>query len=211
MSDVKAVYTGIKMLLLGFCMPLGCVTHSQPAEMLDRISPAVVAIADQKQTIASGFFVTEDLLLTNEHVLQRQPLFMVASSGKYVQLELEFADKALDVAILRVRRVKALGVLSFREDLAPVGTTLYAIGNPFGTGIATTRGIVSAQPRAIGKAHLLQTDAAINPGNSGGPLVDERGRVVGMVSSRGAVGSGIGFAVPAQTLIPLVDRVRQAD
>ncbi len=70
--------------------------------------------------------------------------------------------------------------------------------------------IVSAQPRAIGQAQRLQTDAAINPGNSGGPLIDQQGRVVGMISARAAVGSGIGFAVPVAAIRKALEKVAQS-
>jgi S1-C subfamily serine protease len=136
--------------------------------------------------------------------LQREPLFVVDDYGKRHLLERVLDDQTLDIAVLRSRRFVAPRVFAFVDQLPPVGTPVFAVGNPFGAGITTTAGIVSALPRAIGRQHMLQTDAAINPGNSGGPLIDRAGHVVGVVTSRGAVGSGIGFVVPAPQVASLV-------
>ncbi|MFL5976273.1 MAG: S1C family serine protease, partial [Solirubrobacterales bacterium] len=94
-----------------------------------------------------------------------------------------------------------------------VGDPVVAIGNPFGLDRTVTSGIVSALQREI-KApngftidNVLQTDAAINPGNSGGPLLDTRGRVVGLnaqIASESGTSSGVGFAIPVDTVKKVV-------
>ena len=74
-----------------------------------------------------------------------------------------------------------------------------AIGNPFGFAHTLTSGIISAKGRVIGTGpydNFLQTDAAIHPGNSGGPLIDLRGRVIGINTAVSSDGPGIGFAIP---------------
>merc|ERR1711976_1011889 len=91
-----------------------------------------------------------------------------------------------------------------------VGQSVMAIGNPFGLDDTLTTGVVSALGRdvdGIGGRPIygcVQTDAAINPGNSGGPLLDSRGRLIGvntMIFSPSGVGSvGIGFAIPVDTV-----------
>ena len=99
-----------------------------------------------------------------------------------------------------------------------VGQATYAIGNPFGLERTVTAGIVSALQREITAPNgfaidqVIQTDAAINPGNSGGPLVDGRGRVVGVnsqIATNGAGGGnvGVGFAVPSNTVREVVPRL----
>jgi S1-C subfamily serine protease len=87
------------------------------------------------------------------------------------------------------------------SDRLEVGQTAIAIGNPLGLERTVTTGVISAvnrSPRGIMLDGLIQTDAAISPGNSGGPLLDSRGRVIGIntavLSARGA--QGLGFAVP---------------
>ena len=98
-----------------------------------------------------------------------------------------------------------------------VGQTCVAIGNPFGLDYTLTTGVVSALGREVDGAGgrpikgCIQTDAAINPGNSGGPLLDSRGRLIGVNTailapgaSAGLAGNvGIGFAIPVDTVQPL--------
>ena len=90
------------------------------------------------------------------------------------------------------------------SDRLQVGDYVVAVGNPFGLGQTVTMGIVSALGRTglspRGYENYIQTDASINPGNSGGPLVDLRGRIVGInaaIIGRRTGGTGIGFAIPA--------------
>ena len=85
------------------------------------------------------------------------------------------------------------------SDKLKVGDIVLAIGNPFGFAHTVTSGIISAKGRVIGQGpydNFLQTDAPIHPGNSGGPLIDMRGRVIGINSAVSAEGAGIGFAIP---------------
>ena len=98
-----------------------------------------------------------------------------------------------------------------------VGTPVAAIGSPFGEKQSLSVGVVSAIDRAIDSltefqiSGAIQTDAAINPGNSGGPLVDGRGRVIGVnqqIKSRSGGGEGVGFAVPADVVSRSLDGLR---
>lgn len=90
-----------------------------------------------------------------------------------------------------------------------VGQRVFAVGNPFGLDLTMTQGIVSGtnrEVRGVGGSKirgLVQTDASINPGNSGGPLLDSRGRLIGvntMILSGSGTSSGVGFAVPSDTV-----------
>ena len=96
-----------------------------------------------------------------------------------------------------------------RSDDLEVGQKVFAIGNPFGLDQTLTAGIVSGLGRQIDSKSgqpilgVIQTDAAINPGNSGGPLLDNEGRLIGIntaILSRSGGSSGIGFAVPVNTI-----------
>jgi serine protease Do len=87
-----------------------------------------------------------------------------------------------------------------------------AIGNPFGLDHTVTAGIVSAKGRVIGAGpydNFLQTDASINPGNSGGPLLDMKGRVIGINTAIVASGQGIGFAIPSTLAKNIIDQLKE--
>ncbi len=93
-----------------------------------------------------------------------------------------------------------------------VGDWAVAIGNPFGLASSVSAGIISARARQIGAGpydDFLQTDAAINPGNSGGPLFNMRGEVIGMNTAIAGLGTGIGFAVPANMIKSLLPRLEK--
>jgi putative serine protease PepD len=123
-------------------------------------------------------------------------------------------DVSSDIAVLRVDpgSVDSLRPLPLaNSDRVRVGDGVVAVGNPFGLDRTATAGIVSAVGREIRAPdgfqidHVIQTDAPINPGNSGGPLLDARGRVIGVNTQIATGGTssgnvGIGFAVPANTV-----------
>jgi S1-C subfamily serine protease len=123
-----------------------------------------------------------------------------------------------DLAVLKIKapgsRLTPLP-LGRSADLA-VGQSVLALGNPFGLDNSLTVGIVSALGRELRSPggriihDVIQTDAAINPGNSGGPLLDSRGRVVGVNSaiySPSGASAGIGFAVPVDIVRRLVPQL----
>ncbi|MEE8129138.1 MAG: trypsin-like peptidase domain-containing protein, partial [Vicinamibacterales bacterium] len=123
-----------------------------------------------------------------------------------------------DLAVLRIdappetlRQVR-LG----DSDRLRVGQSVYAIGNPFGLSATLTSGIVSALNRQIQGLDgdiiedVIQIDASINPGNSGGPLLDSRGRLVGInsqIASPSGASAGVGFAVPVNTVQRVVPQL----
>src|ERR1051326_4272876 len=98
---------------------------------------------------------------------------------------------------------------------ARVGDWVIAIGNPYGLGGSVTAGIISALHRGItgigAYDRYIQTDAAINSGNSGGPMFDLNGNVIGintaLISPTGG-NVGIGFAIPAEQIAPVVEALR---
>ena len=135
-------------------------------------------------------------------------------------------DEEKDLAVLKMAR-GALGTKALRpleigtsSDLA-VGQQCLAIGNPFGLDYTLTTGVVSALGREVSGAGgrpikgCIQTDAAINPGNSGGPLLDSRGRLIGVntaiYTTGGPLGAGgnvgIGFAIPVDTVRRVVNQI----
>jgi S1-C subfamily serine protease len=162
-------------------------------------------------------------IVTNFHVVANGTSFRVTLYGG-ADHEAEFVggDPNKDVAVLKIdpSRLKAplTPVLLPAPDSPPlrVGQTTIAIGNPFGLDHTLTVGVVSALGREV-KGYggvtirdMIQTDASINPGNSGGPLLDRQGRLIGMntmIYTKVGQSAGIGFAVPARTLVRIVPQI----
>jgi S1-C subfamily serine protease len=155
----------------------------------------------------SGVVVTPDgYVLTNEHVVQSvQDARVAFVDGRSVPAVVVGRDPSTDLAVLRAQAgALPYARLSTARPLR-VGQLVVAVGNPFGFESTVSAGVVSALGRSLRSRHgkliegVVQHTAALNPGNSGGPLVDARGRVVGVNTAIIAMAQGIGFAVPAGT------------
>lgn len=165
--------------------------------------------AVEQEGIGSGVIIHEDgYVLTNEHVVgNAERIRVFLPDGRDFEGRLVGTDPWQDVAVVKIDGGNLpVAPLGTSADLR-VGQTVIAIGNPYGLDYTVTRGVVSAVGRTLQTGegrppleHLIQTDAAINPGNSGGPLVDSRGRVVGINTAvvrglGGVTAEGLGFAV----------------
>jgi len=201
-------------------------THAQEDDALDAYSQAVVGAVEHvgaavvsiyvggagetardRGGAGSGVVVTPDgYVLTNEHVVQNAQDARVAFvDGRSVPAVVVGRDPATDLAVLRAQAgALPYARLSTAQPLR-VGQLVVAVGNPFGFESTVSAGVVSALGRSLRSRHgrliegVVQHTAALNPGNSGGPLVDSRGRVVGVNTAIIAMAQGIGFAVPAGT------------
>ena len=169
-------------------------------------------------SLGSGFIIDgkEGLIVTNNHVIDGAEEIQVnLHDGSKLKAELVAKDTKTDIALLKVQSKKELKAVSFGSSAdIKVGDWVMAIGNPFGLGGTVTVGIISAKARNINSGpydDYLQTDASINKGNSGGPLFNMDGKVIGVntaiISPTGG-SIGIGFAVPADTVAPVVEQLR---
>ena len=161
----------------------------------------------------SGFIWDDQgRIVTNFHVIEDGVEFMVTLPDREQrQAKLVGKDEKKDVAVLQVdgdRKGLFPVTVGSSKDLQ-VGQKVIAIGNPFGFDHTVTQGIVSALGRQILGAggvtirDMIQTDASINPGNSGGPLLNSSGELIGMntmIVSPSGTSSGVGFAVPVDTI-----------
>ena len=177
---------------------------------------------DQRKvsSLGSGFVVDgkEGLIVTNNHVIDgADEIIINFHDGTKLKVDRVVGkDTKTDLALLKVSPKKPLAEVKFGSSTAlKVGDWVMAIGNPFGLGGSVTVGIISAKQRDISSGpydEYLQTDASINKGNSGGPLFDMDGDVIGVntaiISPTGG-SIGIGFAVPSDTAVAVVDQLRQ--
>jgi S1-C subfamily serine protease len=178
------------------------------------VGPAVITVAARGDSgrggsggMGSGFLLTPDgYALTNSHVVHgRRSFTATTEDGDQIGAELVGDDPATDLALLRlVARDLPYATLGDSEALC-VGQLVIAMGNPLGFRSTVSTGVVSAVGRAMRSEdgrlieNIVQHTAPLNPGNSGGPLVDSRGRVVGINTAVIALAQGIGFSIPSNT------------
>mgnify|MGYP002622944566 CR=1 FL=1 len=150
----------------------------------------------------------EGHILTNFHVIQDANRAIVTLyDGKSYPAKLVGADAVNDVAVIKIDApAQNLVPVSFGDSgHLKVGMRVFAIGNPFGLERTLTTGIISSLNRSLRIRNrtiksIIQTDAAINPGSSGGPLLDTRGRLIGMntaIASSVRQSAGVGLAIPS--------------
>lgn len=161
------------------------------------------------------------LIVTNFHVVYgADRITITLASGRSYEGQVVGRAPEKDLALLRIEAPdEALRALPLGDSAAlAVGRKVLAIGNPFGLDTTLTVGVVSALGREIKSLNdrtikdVIQTDAAINPGNSGGPLLDSRGRLVGVntaIYSPTGASAGIGFAIPVNTLKTLIPQLEE--
>ncbi len=189
---------------------------------VETAGPAVVHIGvlkgNRSAGVGSGLVVASDgLILTNSHVVSGAGTIKVSmADGQKSDARVIGEDPHSDIAVLRTDVHLAAPALSFFDSKAiHKGQLAIAIGNPLGFEQTVTAGVVSATGRSMRSQtgrlidDVIQTDAALNPGNSGGPLVDSRGRVIGINTAviRGA--QGICFSVAANTALYVLGQVLQ--
>jgi S1-C subfamily serine protease len=163
--------------------------------------------------LGSGFVIdTDGHIVTNHHVVEGARRIQVRfSDDTEAEAEVVGTDPHTDLAVIKVDVPAAMlhPIELGESDTLRVGQRAIAIGNPFGFERTVTTGIISAMGRVLQQSsgfslpNLIQTDAAINPGNSGGPLLDSRGRVIGIntiIFTNSGFSSGVGLAVPVNTV-----------
>jgi S1-C subfamily serine protease len=200
--------------------------ETQFIAVYENVSPAVVNITNRsyvydffmqavpQEGSGSGFvYDKEGHIVTNYHVIENaEELSVTLANGKVYDARVIGADPTNDLAVIGLNAQVDLPeplVLGDSGKLR-VGQLVVAIGNPFGLERTMTTGVISALGRVIQSpednrfiGEAIQTDASINPGNSGGPLLDLKGRVIGVNSqiiSPSQASAGIGFAVSANTV-----------
>ncbi|OAI45068.1 hypothetical protein AYO44_13170 [Planctomycetaceae bacterium SCGC AG-212-F19] len=186
----------------------------QPDVLFSQASSAVLRVMIQNrqgQTISfgSGFLVgNKRLVVTNYHVIEKAHTAHVVLADKTV-LYVEGAaalDQGADIAIIKLSdQMKVQPLELAGSNLPPVGTKVYAIGNPKGLDNTLSDGLVSGH-RDIDGIPMIQTNAAISPGSSGGPLFGPDGKVVGVTTSKRRGGENLNFAVPASHAAKLLRR-----
>jgi S1-C subfamily serine protease len=192
--------------------------------VVDTVGPAVVMVSRRKSAggnstgqdgAGSGVIITPDgYVLTNNHVVHGADVLSVTrQDGTTADAVLVGTDPATDLAVIRANGSDLPYAVLGNSNTLKAGQLVIAIGNPFGFNSTVSTGVVSALGRGLRSMegrlieNIIQHTAPLNPGNSGGPLVDSRGRVIGINTAIIAVAQGIGFSVPADTAVWVISEI----
>ncbi len=204
------------------------------ANGLERALPAVVQVTtlgqsegpssgdNEPRPISSGsgaiIDAREGIVVTNNHVVEGGRKFTVDMiDGRIFDAVLIGTDKATDLAVLKIQAAGLSQIEVVNSDTLRTGDLAFAVGYPLGLDQTLTMGVISGMGRSgMGDRieDYIQTDAAVNSGNSGGPLLDSRGRLIGIntsiLSGGGGGNDGIAFAVPSRILMYVVAQLRES-
>lgn len=176
---------------------------------------SVVVVHHPGGPTGTGFFLREDLVLTNYHVIEgAKYIEMTMFDGQETFGRVFTFDIRLDLALIKVQ-ARGKPLILYNKRSLPLGATVETIGHPSGYNFSITRGVISAL-REIKSAYapggkpilFIQTDAAINPGNSGGPLFF-RDKVIGINTQKVAATEieGLGFAIHYSEILNFLAKV----
>ena len=140
---------------------------------------------------------------------------VLLNNGAQVPAEVVWADKTLDLAVLKIDTDQELKAVNLGDsDKLVIGEPAIAIGNPLSLEFhgTVTAGYISGKDRIITEAdgssmNLIQTDASINPGNSGGPLFNQKGQVIGVNTMKISSAEGLGFSIPINVAKPIINQI----
>ena len=188
------------------------------------IETGTVENGQRARSMGSGFIIEGGYVITNEHVIGKNPSYIVArfepdlDSTTYNLLPIAIAP-TLDTAVLRFSgladsKFTAQKNLSLRIDNVAYGEDVYTIGNPLGIGLSVSKGVISCPnrasnyPSAVGE--VIQTDITANHGNSGGALLDMNNNVLGMITfSPSASEGGMAMCVPSSSIVAVLNKLKQ--
>lgn len=172
--------------------------------------------------VGTGFIIDENgYIVTNSHVVgdgSAETITVQLTDGRELQGTVLWNDATLDLAVVKIDASGLVPVELGDSSTVNIGSYAVAIGNPLGMAFdrSVTQGVISGLNRTITVGSgtdsttmegLMQTDASINSGNSGGPLLDKEGQVIGINTAKAASGEGLGFAIPINTVKPVIEEV----
>ncbi|HEU0139710.1 MAG TPA: trypsin-like peptidase domain-containing protein [Bryobacteraceae bacterium] len=196
-------FSAILIVAVGSTASSSTQTGGVSPDLVDRVSKAVVLIkgTGENGTITgSGFLVSSDgKLVTNLHVIREMKRggVQLHSGETFDSFSVLAFDERRDLTILQIAGFDLPTIELGNSNDAKTGEAVIAIGSPRGLNGTVTAGVISAiRDDASTGFKIIQTDAAANPGNSGGPLINVRGQVIAVVTSKLRASEGLNFAVP---------------
>lgn len=182
-----------------------------PREIAQQTLPSTVLLVmgnsdTEEVKSGSGFFVAEDIVVTNLHVIKEMTKGYAKIYGQekiHEILGIVGTDEKNDLALLKIKGIKGKALKLNADDSAAIGDEVFAVGNPKGLEGTFSQGIVSSI-RKIGKFNLLQITASISSGSSGGAVLNDKGEVIGVAVGAIESGQSLNFAIPISLLRSLI-------
>lgn len=165
---------------------------------------------NQPICLGSGFFVRENIIATNLHVVEEATKGygkLIGAKDKFEIIGVVEVDKEYDLVLLMTKDVKAPALRLADSTEASIGDEIYAVGNPLGLEGTFSQGIVSGV-RKGDKYTILQITAPISPGSSGGPILNNQGKVIGVAFAGFEEGQNINFAIPSNAIVSLLKAIK---
>ena len=207
----------VVVISLIFLLSAGSLSLAQSVpELAQKALAATVSLEMQDENgdtlkRGSGFFVRRNLIATNFHVIDgaaKGYARLVNTATTYPIEGFTAANEANDLALLKVSAHGINPLNLGNSDAVQIGETVYVAGNPLGLEGTFSDGIISGRRDSAGKKERLQMTAPISPGSSGGPVLNRKGEVIGVSTSRynPIFGVNLAFAVPSNALTALLRR-----
>ena len=178
-----------------------------PREIAQKTLPSTVLLVmenseTEEAKSGSGFFVAEDIVVTNFHVIKKTTEGYAKVYGQdkiYEVLGVVGTDEKNDLALLKIKGIKGKPLKLNTDDSTAIGDEVFAVGNPKGLEGTFSQGIVSSIRKTI-KLNLLQITASISAGSSGGAVLNDNGEVIGVAVGAIESGQSLNFAIPVSLL-----------
>ncbi|MFN5318950.1 MAG: S1C family serine protease [Bacteroidia bacterium] len=191
----------MRILLIETLLLLSILAFSQDATHIYKNTVNSTVTIETDNGLGSGFFVAPNIIATNFHVIEGATeayCYVNNSNEKYKINGYLSADRSVDLILLKVASLNRPPLIFSDENVSP-GQQIYVIGSPKGLPATISDGIVSGM-RDFEEYKLIQMTAPISPGSSGGPVLDSKGRLVGISVSQLSEGQNLNFAIPKSYL-----------
>lgn len=197
------------------CLSPSILQAQNARQIAQRTFPSVVLLVledanGQPVSLGSGFFVRQNVIATNKHVIEgaaRGYAKLVGQKTKYDIAGVVASDSSRDLVLLGVGGVHIAPLSLADSSQVAVGDEVYAVGNPQGLEGTFSQGIVSGI-RQLGTDILFQITAPISPGSSGGPVLNDQGNVIGVAVATLKGGQNLNFAIPVSCVNALLSQIK---
>lgn len=166
-----------------------------------------------KAVSGSGFFVSDDVVVTNHHVIKDATEILVRPYGQerdFRVINIESRDADNDLALLKVSGTKGKPLRLSADDSTAIGEDVFVVSSPKGLEGTFSPGIVSSK-RIVEGMHLLQITAPISHGSSGGAVLNDKGLVIGVAVGALSDGQSLNFAIPISFLRPMISQLKTGE